>query len=336
MLGTFLDHKESINVEFKEFCLKDSVYNLLSTKQLRALIYDSAFPKRFNDVILYNLFKYMEIYLGKYVSSFHNCRSTHSDMRFVVGVNDDCEITGIPFKGELKYHTHALQRYCDYLLCNDLGASCCLSVNVRIEECEINLDLLDDDVIRHQLWMQKKQNTHYTVVNRKYKKKRKQWIKAVLKYKGKLQNVFDGSKFQEEFIQFLVEMNMLSKFEGDINSNYEVDLDKINESKSDPNTLTYWLIRFKDLTVSELMKVKPKAPIFPKQVNAEFCAVTQLSNLRHRWLSNNSSLKYYVLKIEIHKDNKCIRTVPFIDPRRRHWRAVERYLEDNDPRSKDI
>ena len=335
-LGTFLGHKESISVEFKEFCLKESVYNLLCKRQLNSLIYDSAFPKCFNDIILYNTYKYLEVYLTKYISSFHNCSTTHSHMTFVVGVNDDSEITGIPFKGDFKQHLSALTAYSQHLFNKNLSNTCCLSLNLDIEECRLDLNLLNDDHISTQLYMQQQQNNHFRVVNRKYKKKRKQWIKSIMKYKGKLQTVFDDLRFQEEFKDFLRERSLLSTFEKDINSSYKVDLDMIKEYKQNQYSFMYWLIYFKDLKVYELLKVKPKPPIIPKQVNAEFCAVTQLSNLRHRWISNNKSLKYYVLKVVITKDITCTRTIHFIDPRRRHWRAVERYVEDNDPRSKDL
>ena len=335
-LGASLEDRESINVEFKEFCLKESVYNLLNKRQLRSLIYDSCFPKRFNDLILFNIYKYLEVYLAKYVSSFHNCSTRHSHMTFIVGVNDDAEVTGIPFKGDLFQHRGALQKYCEYLVENDLSKVCCLSVNLRVEECDVNVDALDDELISTQLRMQQKQRNHYTIVNRKFKKKRKQWNKAIMKYKGKLQNVFDDPHFQDEFKEFLRDMNLLSEFEEEIKTSYTVDLDKVKEYKTNKGTFMYWLIHFKDLKVAELLQVKPKSPVFPKQLNVEFCAVTQLSNLRHRWISNNPSLKYYVLKIEIEKDSCCGQTVPFIDPRRRHWRTVERYLEDNDPKSKDI
>jgi hypothetical protein len=98
----------------------------------------------------------------------------------------------------------------------------------------------------------------------------------------------------------------------------------------------YWLIRFKDLKVKELLMIKPKAPLFPKLLNAEFCAITQLSNLRYRWIVNNPSLRYYILRIEIKRNHHCNDKVSFIDPRRRNWRTVKRYVENNDPRSKDI
>ena len=336
-LGSFLNHKETINIEFKEFCLKESIYNLLTKQQLQSLIYDSCFPKKFNDLIIYNIYKYLDIYLAKYASSFHNSESNKTKMSFIIGVDDDSEITGIPFKGNLiNQHLQALQSYCEYLIANDLGTSCCLSVQLHIDECQIDTDLLDDEFIKEQLKIQHAQQNHYKIVYRKFNKKRKQWNKAIMKYKGKLQNVFDDLEFQEEFKEYLKEMKLLEKFEHEISSTYRVDLNKVTIYKYDKNTFMYWLIRFKDLKVKELLMIKPKAPLFPKLLNAEFCAITQLSNLRYRWIVNNPSLRYYALRIEIKRNRHCKHKVSFIDPRRRNWRKVKRYVEDYDPRSKDI
>ena len=337
ILGTFLEQKEGIGMEFKEFCLKESIYNLLNARQIRSLIYESHVINKFNDIVLFNTYKYLEIYLAKYMSSFHNCKTNHSNMSFLVGVDDDSEITGIPFKGDMVQTLPAIQRYIQTLIDTDLHTSCCLSVRVWIHKCDIQMDLLDDTIITKQLRMQHKQQHHYTIVRRKFNKKRRQWNKAIMKYKGKLQSVFDDPNFRKEFEAFLREQNMFDTFEKDVRTYpYVVDLDKVKDYKQNKDSFIYWLIYFKDLKVSELLKIKPKPPVFPKQTNAEFCAVTQLTNLRHRWLSNNDTLNYYVLKVDIQKKHTCTHDISFIDPRRRHWRTVKRYLEDDDPRSKDI
>ena len=39
VLGTFLGQKESMNMEYKEFCMKDYVYNFFSSKQIHLLFH---------------------------------------------------------------------------------------------------------------------------------------------------------------------------------------------------------------------------------------------------------------------------------------------------------
>ena len=157
-----------------------------------------------------------------------------------------------------------------------------------------------------------------------------------MKYKGKLQTVFDDPMFQHEFEAFLKSRNLHSRFEKELAApRYVVDLDKVKDYKQNKGTFVWWLILFKDLKVAEWMQRKPKSPVFSKQANTELCAVTQLTHLRHRWVTHNPTLNYYVIRVSIRKE-RCARTIAFIDPRRRHWRTVKRYLEDNEPHSTDI
>ena len=157
-----------------------------------------------------------------------------------------------------------------------------------------------------------------------------------MRYKGKLQSVFDDTVFRGEFREFLKAQGVLSSFDHELSDEkYVVDLDKVRDHKQNEGTFVWWLIQFKDRKVSECMERKPKPPLLSKQLNVEICTVTQLSQLRLRWLESNPSLHYYVLRIGIRK-HPCSKTISFIDPRRRHWRTMRRYLEDNEPRSTDI
>lgn len=342
VLGSLLSAKENMRTEYKEFCLKDNVRHLCSPDQIRSMIHNASFPKRFNDVVTYTAHKYLDVYLPKYASAFHNSGGSISadanTMTFLIGVDDDAEVTGIPFKGNFAQHEQAFQRHARSLLQSELCDECCLCVDVRVERCEVHKELLDDTTLDRQLKTQQREQAHICVVKRKYNKKRRQWIRAIMKYKGKLQTVFDDPGFRREFEVFLKEHNTHSEFEEELSApRYLVDLDKVKDYKENEGTFVWWLIRFKDLKISEWMQRKPKTPVFSKQSNAELCAVTQLTPLRHRWISHNQTLSYYVLRVTIHRHRRqCTNTVSFIDPRRKHWRTIKRYLEDNEPHSTDI
>jgi hypothetical protein len=343
VLGSMLRAKESMRTEYKEFCLKDNVRHLCGSDQIRSMIHDATFPKRFNDVVTYTAHKYLDVYLPKYASAFHNSNSGGNanaladTMTFLIGVDDDTEVTGIPFKGDFAQHEQAFQRHARSLLQTELRDECCLRVDVRVERCDVHEELLDDTTLDRQLKTQQRQQTHYRIVRRKYNKKRRQWNRAIMKYKGKLQTVFDDPTFQREFEAFLKERNLDSRFEKELAApRYVVDLDKVKDYKRNEGTFVWWLIYFKDLKVTEWMKRKPKTPVFSKQSNAELCAVTQLTPLRQRWIRTNPTLNYFVMRVTIGRRARCARTISFIDPRRRHWRTVKRYLEDNEPHSTDI
>ena len=212
VLGTFLGQKESMNMEYKEFCMKDYVYNFFSSKQIHLLLHKCIFPKKFNDIILYNIHRYMEIYIPKYMSAFHNCSGKHSEMNFMIGVNDFAEITGIPFHGSLVEYKGSIQRAIRSLIEDNVTHACCMHVELDIQSCNIEMDILDDTYLQTQLNMQRQQQHHCRIVNRKYNKKRKQWIKLIMKYKGKLQNLYDDLDFQEEFCTFLKERGLFERY----------------------------------------------------------------------------------------------------------------------------
>tara|TARA_Y100000389_G_C17466208_1_gene525833 strand:+ start:1911 stop:2939 length:1029 start_codon:yes stop_codon:yes gene_type:complete len=337
ILGSFLNTPESMKIEYKEYCFKDNiVLRLLNQRQITDIIYRGCFPKKMNDIILYNIYKYFDIYVAKYISSFHNSVKQEDRMSFLIGVDDETEITGIPFKGDLRNFQGAFQTYVELLTRRDITPVCCTSVNVYVELCDIQSALLDDSVLVQQLKIQHQQQNHYRVVRRKYNKKRRQWNKAIMKYKGKLQDVFDDPVFQQEFEIFLKQRNIYSLFENYLkNSTFTVDLTKVKDYKQHKGTFIWWLIHFKDLKVDEWMKKKPKPPVFSKQMNAELCAITQLTPLRSRWIANNPALRYFVIRIEMNKD-VCKQLISFIDPRKRNWRILKRYLANNEPRSMDL
>lgn len=334
-LGTFLEDKESLATEYKEFCLKDNLYRLLNDQQIRSILYEGSFPNRFDDVVLFNIYKYMDVYLPKYASAFHNSGGVNS-MLFVVGVDDSSEVTGIPFKGDLARHQKAFQRYAASLLQTELQDMCCVSFDLLVEECVIEPELLDDSLLSDQLRRFQNQKRHIHLIRRKYNKRRRRWNREIMRYKGKLQSVFDDPGFRKELREFLRSQGVLQFFYRELSDeNYLVDLEKVRHHKRNEGSFIWWLIQFKDQKVKECMERKPKAPVVSKQLNVELCSITQLTQLRLRWLRRNPGLKYYVLKIRIHKE-VCARKISFIDPRRRHWRTIRRYLEDNEPRSTDI
>lgn len=346
-LGTFLKDGESLHTEYKEFCLKENIYKFFTEKQVSCMLRDSKLPRKFDNVVLYNICKYIDIYIAKYAASYHNSIKAQKDMTFMIGINDFSEITGIPYTKNLKDDICLIKRYITNALNINLNDMCCIGFNVTIDQCEIDEDLLDDEDFNKQLMIYDRAMNWYKIKYRKYNKKRKQWIKSIMKYKGKLQMVYEDMDFQEEFKDYLQSQDKFEEFNGYFestttitnanNNKYIIDVEKIKDYKKDSNSFVYWLIQFKDMKVQELMRNKPKAPTFPKSQNIELASVTQLTNLRKRWVASNNKLKYFVLSINLHKKNTCDNTVKYCDPRRRNWRLIKRCMQtENGPYSKDV
>lgn len=339
ILGDYLDTKEDMYNEYKEFCFKENIYNYFTKQQINAIIYDGKLPNKFDHIVIINIRKYIDIYLSKYVSSFHNCKTKSKDaMDFIIGINDDAEITGIPYSGDMIDLQNHLSTYTANHLLKNVNDRCCLDVNIEIHKCDIKMELLDDTYVTDQIIKQRTILNYYNILNRKYNKKRKQWIKKIMKYKGKLSTALNDETFLEEFIDHMKSIDKYKEFENDITIGYEFDQDSVKHFKENDKHFMFWLIKYKDLKANELMMKKPKAPCIQKIPNIEMCACTQLSMLRHRLLFNNSKLNYYIIKIIVKQNNNCIHKIHFMDHRQNNWRTVKRCLNENetDPYCHDI
>ena len=173
---------------------------------------------------------------------------------------------------------------------------------------------------------QKQILSYFKILNRKYNKKRKQWIRDVMKYKGKLQIAVNDESFLEEFKQYLKRIGKYDIFKNEIKLGFEVNPDDVKGFKENSNHFMHWLIKYKDKKANDLIQMKPQAPIIQKLPNIEFCACTKLSMLRHRLISNNPKLNYYMINIKIKKTMECNDKILFKDPRHRNWRRVQRCL----------
>jgi|UniRef100_A0A6C0BRP5 hypothetical protein len=339
ILGGYMPHGENFNTEYKEFCIKSNIYKYLSSNQVKQIVRNGKLPRKMNHIIMLNICKYFEMYIPKYASSFHNsCHSQETNnMRFTIGVNDYSEITGVPYVGEdITEQKRYLNSSLQHILKKNVTNICCLSVELEIIECEIYDELIEDTSLTKALKVQDMQEIWYNKRLRKYNKKRKKWIKCVLKYKGKLQEVLDDPICKEELRCYLKEQNKLDEYASYVDQYYEIDVGKIKDDKKDVSSFVYWLIKYKDDKVQELMRTKPVAPIYPRINNVEYSASTTLSCLRKRLLESTPNLRYYILVIRMIKNPDCSQNIKYCDPKKK-WRNIKRCLhEDNSPYSIDI
>ena len=98
-LGEKLNEKESLQTEFKEFCLKNNVYNYYSHQDLEQIVISGKLFENFNTIIHDNIKHYFLCYIPRYASAFSNCDDIKEGV-LTIGINDYGEITGIPYIGE--------------------------------------------------------------------------------------------------------------------------------------------------------------------------------------------------------------------------------------------
>lgn len=333
ILGSSLQKHESVLNEYKEFCLKDNVYKYLTHSEVSLILRRGILPPTFNELTLINLFQYLDKYVPKYITSFHNTSKNTAKLR--IGIDDFCEITGIPFQGNLKNHYMHIQRHIEHIIMKHLNILCCVEYKLIIRKCKIDFDFLEDNTLKDALTRFDDTKKWYDRIIKEYMVKKQKWNSDILKYKGKLQNIFYDDDLKHEFYEYLMRNGKLESFKNVIDNSNEksITTNDVKRYKYDKTHFICWLIRFKEEKVLYLMKSKPKRIGLQKLFNTEFCQITQLSNLRKRLLTRNSDLRYYVIDIIIKYDTSkhCSGNISFYDTRSCCWRTTKRQIVHMNP-----
>lgn len=323
LLGNIMDHHELINVEYKEFCFKTNLFNLYSKKDLNAFIVSSFLLKDFNELIIKNIKKYIYVYVPRYVSAFHNSNFDEKYL-FYIGINDYSEITGIPFNGNLKIFIMYIKSYIKRIVKENVKDICCIKIDCEIIENEIDTDILSDDYLQDILRKYNEEKQRYQQKYNKYILDKKDWIGDILFFKGKLQDVINNQSIKINFVEFLENKNLLNSFPEVYKDTHSIPSNEVKFVKNNPNNMIYWLIKFKDEKMKNLMIRKPVDPPIPKILNIDYCILTKMSALRKRLVDRG--VRYYTIKITFTCKKNCSTKIAYIDPRTRQIRRLTRYI----------
>jgi len=308
-LGESFPMKESLQIEFKEFCLKNYIYDYYDKAELYNIVSTGKLDEhtRFNKLIYDSLLKYITYYIPKYASAFSNCDVYGS---LYIGINDYGEITGVPFIGNIDINI--LNAHLKYVMDTNLRIVGSLPkaaytdlINIEIMELEINMRLLNDtsdDALKYMHSKCKRYHEKYE----SYMKSKEHWYKELYMCTCKLEIILNNKKDELlEYIRsspaFTPECDCVIQYLVNNNGYIKIDLSNIEDAKDDPKQYLSWLFKFKDDIVEEHLSKKPKAPHPPTyHQNIPYTLITQMSNLRHKFLTTNpEKVKYYLLKINL-------------------------------------
>lgn len=323
-LGKFTDG-ETISIENKEYHLKiEEIQKYLAKYKEFQIINTGILGYSDKCMLHYSILKYIHDTTPKYIACYANLENgINGQLNF--GVSDEInEITGLPlFFPEL--FKKQLPRYiCDSIK-NNIQIDSNLSkreilkrIKIEFIPLKINLHLLRDDAERCYKMFQKK--------HREYQKKRNIWKKEqeifiykheeytqklnyMLQYKEKKNKNDDSDdsdeyifKYREELIHYM--NNNASNPNIDLisllKSNNKIILYKKNAKKNrnDPNTIFYWITRFRDSMTKKIRKNKPKKPLYPSIYDAKHI-LANASLMRYKYIKNNKDINYYIVRIHL-------------------------------------
>jgi hypothetical protein len=342
-IGQIYRRGESIRHEFKEFCMKCPITEFFSQEQIIDIVQSGNLPNEFNQAIDYNIDMYFRQYFPKYAACFS---ATQIDKGVLtIGVNDQSEITGIPYVGEL----NALQFKRRVMSClkylrgvpsmtkdtHEFKNDYIQKIEVKLIELDTTkCDLFLYDVSEDLLQKYTKQKKRYDEEYKNYLIKREKWLDELNMYSCNLNKMIQHHKHKiHNYIQKEKGKQFAEKMMQEINSRLPLPFPNPEILKSDWKTnhdnFLYWLFEFKDNAVKRIGKtLKPYPPKVPKTFNAHITMLTQLTDLRHRFIKNTPDIKYYIVQIHFPGNVNEDEYLQFYNPYKKTWNSRSRSWND--------
>ena len=349
-LGQFCG-KESIDLEFKEFCLKKIPECHFTEEEIRRII-SGHWNKKLNPIIIDNLSEYFKSYVPDCVSSFIN---SGINGQIYIGCNDNGEVSGIPLHIPNAQYFQNFQYDMEKTIKRELKNRISLSndtfdvddnrisphIRIVVEKLEINDLFIDDEAQRYL-------KRYYTSIQRQKKAletfrfEKSNWMKKMLKYSCKLELILNSPELRYEIYEFIKENSNLyddpSKVYnvlGELASErYIHPFPGVNIQKARDNNcvekLEFWISYFKDTKLDNLMKIRPVKPIFQIPMNPSMI-VQRLSILRKRFIRKEKDVSFLLIKIIVdgEKLKHSLKHTQVLS--KNQWKSKIRICEKNGP-----
>jgi hypothetical protein len=319
-------HNESLNIEFKEFCLNIDPDVLCDTFNVKKLCIDGIIEDKeeFNTIILKTIRYYFYKYIPRYTSAFVNSNVNNAELVF--GVDDFSEITGIPFFGTKEELEQCISQINikNYLKrhLKTVKDSIDVPVSVKVEQLILDQNYLTDDSITifnefyNNLELKKQQTIEY-------KKSRLKWGEALNEYTCKLPYLIQNKC--KEFDMYLKEHapQMLG---------YQIhqhEMRDIAHLKVDPTHYIYWLMQFKEINIAKIKSEKPIKPIAPKVIHGPDYLIRNLTHMRSKFIKANYQLNYFIITIAFPQDTNNIPPIYYFNIDNEKWMKKTRKHHEN-------
>jgi len=263
----------------------------------------------FNEYILTNIKVYVKTYLPKYICGFMNTLSDSKSGKFIIGIDDNGIVEGVPFQGF--FDIAEIRAYMDKII-DEMIIPITDTSKEFIKECvKINVVPVK--------YKNKLLPSHCSLLDKFYKKYKesevkyqehkliyKQWYDKSHIYFKKLVTLFNNPVTRQELRDYITKSEPDSPVLNIIDSDLQLvqlSYNAIKNLKHDKTSLYYWLCKWKDEMIIYNKTIKPlhhKKPSINAFVNP-YTIISRITPMIPWWMQLNDNMKLYVIEFDIIK-----------------------------------
>lgn len=300
VLGTYYD-QERLENENKAFHLYFHSLSGMNQDELFDIMRIGKWTTEFQEIVENNLLEFIYNILPKYISCFANARI---DGCVNIGVDDHCEITGIPYISSIPHEK--IQEMISQTIHDNLdfeGDIVSFIGNIEFECVPLTVkpELLTDEAETHFLnyskgiiaynnELERYHNEHalFLIEHRNYSQKLEKMLN-ITRYRLELAEYIQKKSSGE--YQHLVDDLESERFIKLKQENYTVDKERVNRDR-----IFYWIARFRDEkthnnSINKPLKALHNTIYHPKQI------LSNLPAMRAKFVKSNPDIQYCMLKI---------------------------------------
>ena len=325
--------REDINVEYKEFTL-----NLagLAIDIKHAELYCNNNKFEFNESIIKNINKYLDVYVGKYACGFWNYKHGGS-IHF--GINDFGIVKGIPYKGELPIREikekiiKNIQKYVRVIDNYGIDLSEYIEINIsKIKTPDSPETCVTDDYLDY---LKKKRDIIQKIDE--YSKHIEEWQTEMSFYTQKLVSLIENKQAKKELLKYIESVDPTSvSIEILKNPTFKLrqltheeigELKDINKVGDNPY---YWITHWKDLMINKVRDKKPVLNIDTAIYNAPLNILSSISKMIPYWCHFNDDVNLYTISINFIETN-IDSPIEYFDFTSKRWCSCVRTMIYDEP-----
>ena len=275
---------------------------------------------------------YMHNVLPKYISSFAN---TRIDGDFIIGISDDGEITGIPFKGHLSetFVNNLVQSSLQKMIRRSNNGDDITKqlVEVEVIQLETNEDVAytEEEDVDHLFNEYKKTYMKNNNILMKYNEERTQWLSELGIYSNKLHIMINSRVMRDEILKYIGTVPSCDSVRTQLQGDAYISIptfDILQTRKIDPSDVLYWLVEFRDSKKKEICRRRPTKPKLCRSYTP-IQIVSKLSCMRPIF-RKIEGVHYYMIIVHIY-GSRMTGPVYYTDVSGGMWRKKYRKLHSD-------